>query len=42
MYNVNSPQQIQDANKVLENFANSPDCLNKCQIVLERGIVMRQ
>lgn len=39
LYNANSTQQIQEANKVLENFANSQDCLNKCKILLDRGIV---
>lgn len=39
LYNANSTQQIQEANKVLETFANSQDCLNKCKILLDRGIV---
>jgi hypothetical protein len=39
MYNANSPQQIHDANKVLENFTTTPDCLAKCQIILNRGVV---
>jgi hypothetical protein len=39
MYNANSPQQIHDANKILETFSNSNDCLSKCQIVLDRGAV---
>ena len=38
LYNANSPQQIHEANKLLENFANSTDCLNKCKILLDRGI----
>lgn len=40
LYNANSAQQIHEANKVLENFSNSNDCLNKCQILLDRGIVI--
>ncbi len=40
LYNANSAQQIHEANKVLENFANSSDCLRKCQILLDRGIVI--
>ena len=28
-----------DAEKTLVQFANSPDCLNKCQLLLERGNV---
>lgn len=39
LYNANSTQQIHEANKVLENFANSSDCLSKCQILLDRGVV---
>ncbi len=39
LYNANSPQQIHEANKVLEEFAVSADCLNKCQVLLDRGIV---
>ena len=40
LYNVNTnAQQIQEANKVLENFANSSDCLSKCKILLDRGSV---
>jgi exportin-7 len=39
LYNANSPQQIHEANKVLEEFASSSDCLNKCQILLDRGVV---
>jgi exportin-7 len=39
LYNSNSAQQIQEANKILESFSNSPDCLNKCQILLDRGVV---
>lgn len=38
LYNANSPQQIHEANKVLEEFAVSSDCLNKCQILLDRGV----
>ena len=41
LYNANSAQQINEANKVLENFANSSDCLRKCQILLDRGVVMK-
>ena len=39
MYNANNPQQIHDANKILETFSTSNDCLSKCQIVLDRGAV---
>lgn len=39
LYSAPTTQQIHEANKVLENFSNSPDCLNKCQILLDRGIV---
>lgn len=39
LYNANSPQQIHEANKVLEEFASSSECLNKCQILLDRGVV---
>jgi exportin-7 len=42
LYNANSTQQIHEANKVLENFANSSDCLSKCQILLDRGVVSLQ
>ena len=41
MYNANNPQQIHDANKILESFSTSNDCLAKCQIVLDRGAVSR-
>ncbi len=41
LYSANSPQQIHEANKVLEEFAVSSDCLNKCQVLLDRGIVRR-
>lgn len=37
LYNANSAQQIQEANKLLENFSNSTDCLSKCQMLLDRG-----
>ncbi|CAF0733817.1 unnamed protein product, partial [Brachionus calyciflorus] len=37
LYSSTSTHEIHEANKVLENFANSSDCLNKCQILLERG-----
>ena len=40
LYNANSPQQIHEANKLLEEFAVSSDCLSKCQILLDRGIVI--
>jgi exportin-7 len=41
LYNVNtSAQQIQEANKLLETFANSLDCLTKCKILLDRGSVI--
>ena len=39
LYQANSAQQIHEANKLLENFSNSADCLSKCQILLDRGIV---
>lgn len=39
LYNATSTQQIHEANKVLENFANSSECLSKCQILLDRGVV---
>ena len=39
MYNAQSPQQIHDANKILESFSNNNDCISKCQIVLDRGVV---
>jgi hypothetical protein len=42
MYNANSPQQIHDANKLLENFTTTSDCLAKCQIILNRGAVSYQ
>ena len=28
-----------EAEKALVSFANTPDCLNKCQMLLERGNV---
>jgi exportin-7 len=39
LYSSNSAQQIQEANKLLENFSNSTNCLHKCQILLDRGAV---
>lgn len=30
------------AEKALVEFTNSPDCLNKCQLLLERGSVSRK
>lgn len=39
LYNASSAQQIHEANKLLENFSNSTDCLSKCQILLDRGVV---
>lgn len=39
LYNANSPQQIHEANKLLEEFASSSECMNKCKILLDRGIV---
>jgi exportin-7 len=41
LYNSNSAQQIQNANKILESFSNSNDCLSKCQILLDRGVVCK-
>ncbi len=41
LYNANSPQQIHEANKVLEEFAISSECLSKCQALLERGMVSK-
>ena len=41
LYNATSAQQIHEANKLLENFSNSSDCLNKCQILIDRGIVRK-
>ena len=31
-----------EAEKALVSFANSPDCLNKCQLLLERGNVSKK
>lgn len=39
LYSSSSSQEIQEANKLLESFANSTDCLEKCQILLERATV---
>ena len=42
LYSSSSAQQIQEANKILENFSNSSDSLQKCQILLDRGAVTSQ
>ena len=39
LYETASTEQRTAAEKALVNFTNSPDCLNKCQLLLERGTV---
>jgi hypothetical protein len=39
IYNSQSPDQISEGNKWIECFTQSPDCLSKCKIVLDRGVV---
>lgn len=39
IYNSQSPDQIRESNKWLESFTQSSDCLSKCKIILDRGVV---
>ncbi|XP_070539906.1 exportin-7-like isoform X2 [Ptychodera flava] len=37
LYTTANPGERNEAEKALVNFTDSPDCLNRCQLLLERG-----
>ncbi|XP_077991950.1 exportin-7-like [Glandiceps talaboti] len=37
LYTTANPGERNEAEKALVNFTNSPDCLSRCQLLLERG-----
>ena len=41
LYETGDANLRSEAEKTLIQFASSPDCLNKCQLLLERGNVSK-